>query len=143
MVTIMESLADNSRTTKDIEVLTEYVRFALGRSICNPLVDENGAVSVVTLDPKIEDLIGNNIQKSMQGSFPAIDPDTTGKILGSVKNTLDSVYFYENQPVVLVSPKIRPAFRKLIEMVFPAVNVLSLNEIPNEIEIKTEGVISI
>ncbi|AKN33964.1 flagellar biosynthesis protein FlhA [Clostridium carboxidivorans P7] len=143
MVTIMESLADNSRTTKDIEVLTEYVRFALGRSICNPLVDENGAVSVVTLDPKIEDLIGNNIQKSMQGSFPAIDPDTTGKILGSIKNTLDSVYFYENQPVVLVSPKIRPAFRKLIEMVFPAVNVLSLNEIPNDIEIKTEGVISI
>ncbi len=143
MVTIMESLADNSRTTKDIEVLTEYVRFSLGRSICNPLVDESSAVTVVTLDPQIEDLIGNNIQKSMQGSFPAIDPDTTGKILNSLKNTLDSVYFYENQPVVLVSPKIRPAFRKLIEMVFPAVNVLSLNEIPNDIEIKTEGMVSI
>ncbi|MCT8976096.1 flagellar biosynthesis protein FlhA [Clostridium sp. CX1] len=143
MVTIMESLADNSRTTKDIEVLTEYVRFALGRSICNPLVDENRSVTVVTLDPQIEDLIANNIQKSMQGSFPAIDPDTTGRILNSIKNTLDSVYFYENQPVVLVSPKVRPAFRKLIEMVFPAINVLSLNEIPNDIEIRTEGVISI
>ena len=143
MVTIMESLADNSRTTKDIEVLTEYVRFALGRSICNSLVDENGAVTVVTLDPQIEDLVGNNIQKSMQGSFPAIDPDTTGRILNSIKSVLDSVYFYENQPVILVSPKIRPAFRKLIEMVFPAVNVLSLNEIPNDIQIRTEGVISI
>lgn len=143
MVTIMESLADNSRTTKDIEILTEYVRFALGRSICNSLVDDNGAVTVVTLDPKIEDLVANNIQKSMQGSFPAIDPDTTGKILNSIKNVLDSVYFYENQPVILVSPKVRPAFRKLIEMVFPAVNVLSLNEIPNDIEIRTEGVISI
>ncbi|MBV7272205.1 flagellar biosynthesis protein FlhA [Clostridiaceae bacterium UIB06] len=143
MVTIMESLADNSRATKDIEVLTEYVRFALGRSICNPMVDENGAISVITLDPQIEDLISNNIQKSMQGSFPAIDPDTTGRILGSLKNTLDSVYFYENQPVVLVSPKVRPAFRRLIEMVFPAVNVLSLNEIPNDIEIKTEGVVSV
>lgn len=143
MVTIMESLADNSRTTKDIEVLTEYVRFALGRSICNSLVDENGAVTVVTLDPQIEDLVGNNIQKSMQGSFPAIDPDITGRILNSIKSVLDSVYFYENQPVILVSPKIRPAFRKLIEMVFPAVNVLSLNEIPNDIQIRTEGVISI
>lgn len=143
MVTIMESLADNSRTTKDIEVLTEYVRFALGRSICNSLVDDNGSVTVVTLDPQIEDLVGNNIQKSMQGSFPAIDPDTTGRILNSIKGVLDSVYFYENQPVILVSPKIRPAFRKLIEMVFPAVNVLSLNEIPNDIQIRTEGVISI
>jgi flagellar biosynthesis protein FlhA len=143
MVTIMESLADNSRTTKDIEVLTEYVRFAMGRSICSSLVDENGAVTVVTLDSRIEDLVGNNIQKSMQGSFPAIDPDTTGKILNAIKNNLDSVYFYENQPIILVSPKVRPAFRKLIEMVFPSVNVLSLNEIPNDIEIKTEGVISI
>ncbi len=143
MVTIMESLADNSRTTKDIEVLTEYVRFALGRSICNPLIDESRAITVVTLNPEIEDLISNNIQKSMQGSFPAIDPDVTGRILNSLKGALDSVYFYDNQPVVLVSPKIRPAFRRLIEMVFPAVNVLSLNEIPNDIEIRTEGVVSV
>ncbi len=143
MVTIMESLADNSRTTKDIEVLTEYVRFSLGRSICNPMVDDGGAITVITLNPEIEDLISNNIQKSMQGSFPAIDPEVTGRILNALKDTLDSVYFYENQPVVLVSPKVRPAFRRLIEMVFPAVSVLSLNEIPNDIEIKTEGVVSI
>ncbi len=143
MVTIMESLADNSRTTKDIEILTEYVRFALARSICNPLIDENRAISVITLDPRIEEIIGSNIQKSMQGSFPAVDPDTTGKILSSIKGSLDSVFFYDNQPVILVSPKIRPAFRKLIEMVFPMVNVLSLNEIPNDVEIRTEGVVTI
>ena len=143
MVTIMESLADNSINTKDIEILTEYVRFALARTICNPLIDEGRAISVITLEPKIEEIIGNNIQKSMQGSFPAVDPDTTGKILSSLKSSLDNVFFYDNQPIVLVSPKIRPAFRKLIEMVFPMVNVLSLNEIPNDVEIKTEGVVSI
>ncbi|OBR94962.1 flagellar biosynthesis protein FlhA [Clostridium ragsdalei P11] len=143
MVTIMESLADNSRNTKDIEVLTEYVRFALGRSICNSLIDENGVITVVTLSKQLEDLIGSNIQKSMQGSFPAVDPDTTSKILNSIKSLLESVYFYENQPVILVSPNIRAPFRRLIEMVFPSVNVLSLNEIPNDVEIKTEGVVSI
>jgi flagellar biosynthesis protein FlhA len=143
MVTILESLADNSRVTKDIELLTEYVRFALGRNICNPLIDEGGAITVATLSPDVEEKVASNIQKSMQGSFPAIDPDSTGKILNSIKAVLDSVYFYDNQPVVLVSPKIRPAFRKLIEMVFPNVTVLSLNEIPNDIEIRTEGVVSI
>jgi flagellar biosynthesis protein FlhA len=143
MVTILESLADNSRATKDIELLTEYVRFALGRTICNPLIDEGGAITVATLSPDIEDKVANNIQKSMQGSFPAIDPDTTGKILNSIKSILDSVYFYDNQPVILVSPKIRPAFRRLIEMVFPNVVILSLNEIPNNIEIRTEGVVTI
>lgn len=143
MATILETLADNSRDTKDVELLTEYVRIALGRTICNPLVDENNAITVVTLSPEIENLISNNIQKSMQGSFPAIDPETTSNILSSIKNTLDHVYFYENQPSILVSPKIRPAFRKLIEMVFPNINILSLNEIPNNVEIKTEGVVNV
>ncbi|MBY6952079.1 flagellar biosynthesis protein FlhA [Clostridium botulinum] len=143
MVTILESLADNSRNTKDIEVLTEYVRFSLARSICNPLIDENGALTVITLDTSIEQTINNNIQKSMQGSFPALDPDTTSNILNGLKQKLDEVYFYNNQAVVLVSPNIRPAFRRLIEMVFPAVNVLSLNEVPNDVEIRTEGVVTL
>ncbi|WP_374048142.1 flagellar biosynthesis protein FlhA [Clostridium sp. MB40-C1] len=142
MVTILESLADNSRTTKDIEVLTEYVRFALARTICNELVDENGSITVAILSPELEELIGNSIQKSMQGSFPAIDPEITGQIFESIKNVLDTVNFYGNQPVILVSPKIRPAFRKLTEMVFPGISILSLNEIPNDIEIRTEGVVT-
>ncbi|WP_423243739.1 flagellar biosynthesis protein FlhA [Clostridium estertheticum] len=143
MVTILESLADNSRITKDIEVLTEYVRFSLGRSICNGLIDENGVMTIMTLSPEIENIVSNNIQKSLQGSFPAVDPETTGKILNSIKENINLIYFHNNQPVILVSPKIRPAFRRLIEMVFPTVSVLSLNEIPNEVEIKTEGVVTL
>ena len=143
MVTIMESLADNSRLTKDLELLTEYVRFSLARTICNQIIDESKAITVVTLSPQIEEIVFANIQKSIQGSFPAVDPDTTTKILNSVRNTIDVTYFYNNQPVILVSPNIRPVFRKLIEMVFTHVMVISLNEIPNDIEIKTEGVISL
>jgi len=143
MVTIMESLADNSRNTKDIELLTEYVRISLGRTICNPLLDENNCITVATIAPELEDLLASNIQKSMQGSFPAIDPESTGKVLKAIKEIVNSVYFNENQPVILVSPRIRPTFRKLIEMVFPHITVLSLNEIPNDIEIKTEGVVTI
>lgn len=143
MVTILECLADNSRNTKDIEILTEYVRFSLGRNICNELVDENNAITVLTLSPDIENIIANNIQKSMQGSFPAINPDITTEILNSIRDGLNRTYFPNNIPVILVSPRIRPAFRKLIEMVFPNVAVLSLNEIPNDIEIRTEGVVSV
>lgn len=143
MVTILECLADNSRNTKDIEILTEYVRFALGRTICNELVDENNAITVITLSPDIENIIGSNIQKSMQGSFPALSPDVTTEIFNSIKSALDRTYFPNNIPVILVSPRIRPALRKLIEMVFPNVAVLSLNEIPNDIEIRTEGVVSV
>ncbi|WP_315672828.1 flagellar biosynthesis protein FlhA [Clostridium sp. 19966] len=143
MVTILESLADNSRVTKDIELLTEYVRFALARTICNPLIDENRAITVATLDPKLEDTIANNLQKSVQGTFPALDPNTTGAILAAIKNIMESVNFYDNVPILLVSPKIRPAFRRLIEMVYPNIVVLSLNEIPNDVEIRAEGVVTV
>lgn len=142
MVTILESLADNSRTTKDIELLTEYVRFSLARTICNPLINEERVITVAVLNPDLEELISNNIQKSMQGSFPAVDPETTSRIFDSIKNVLDTVHFYENQPVILVSPKIRPALRRLTEMVFSNVNIISLNEIPNDVEIRTEGVVT-
>lgn len=143
MVTILECLADNSRNTRDIELLTEYVRFALGRSICNELVDESNSITVLTLSPDIENMVSNSIQKSVQGSFPAMNPDITTNIFKSLRDLLDVTYFNNNVPVILVSPKIRPAFRKLIEMVFPSLMVLSLNEIPNDIEIKAEGVVSV
>ena len=61
--------------------------------------------------------------------------------LNNVRDTIDRIYFYNNQPVILVSPNIRPVFRKLIEMVFPHIMVISLNEIPNDVEISTEGVV--
>ena len=143
IVTIMESLADNARNTRDLEVLTEYVRFSLSRTICNQVVDENRTINVVTLDAEIEDIIANNIQKSVQGSFPTVDPDTTTKILGAIKETVESVYFYNNQPIILVSPNIRSVFRKLIEMVFPQIMVISLNEVPNDVQINSEGVVRI
>ncbi|BCZ48581.1 flagellar biosynthesis protein FlhA [Clostridium gelidum] len=143
IVTIMESLADNCKNTRDLEILTEYVRFSLSRTICNQVVNEEKTISVVTLDPNIEETIANNTQKSVQGSFPTVDPDTTTKILTSIKNTVESVYFYNNQPIILVSPNIRPVFRKLIEMVFPHIMVISLNEVPNDVQINSEGVVRI
>lgn len=143
MVTIMESLADNSRNTKDIKLLTEYVRFSLARTICNQIINEDRAVTVVTLHPQLEELVASNIQKSIQGTFPTIDPDTTTRIFNNIRDTIESVYFYNNQPVILVSPNIRCVFRKLIEMAFPHLMVISLNEIPNDVEIRTEGVVTL
>jgi len=143
LVTILETLADNARNTKEIELLTEYVRMALGRTICRDYVNEKGAIVVATLSSELETAIGKNIQKSMQGSFPVIDPDTTGRIFNSIKEVINSVAFYGSSPIILTSPKIRPAFRRLTEMVFPNLSIFSINEIPNEIEIITEGVVTI
>lgn len=143
IVTIMESLADNSRNTRDIELLTEYVRFALSRTICNQIINEDKAIIVMTLSSDIEEIIATRTQKSTQGSFPAIDPETSTQIYSAIKEKMESIYFHNNQPVILVSPNIRPSFRRFIEMVFPELMVVSLNEIPNDIEIRAEGVVAL
>lgn len=143
LVTILESLADNAVTTKDIELLTEYVRFSLGRTICKNLIDENNTIKVLTLHPDIEKMVGENIQKSFQGSYPALDPDATRKIFESLKANIETSNFNNNQPVVLCSPRIRPAFRKLTEIVFQNLNVLSMNEVPTDIQIETVGMVSL
>ena len=142
-VTILETLADNARNTKDIELLTEYVRMAMSRSICAGLVDETNSITVATLSLEVENIIGNSLQRSINGTYPAIDPDTTNKIFSSIQNTVESIHFNNNRTILLVSPKIRAPFRKLVEMVFPNITVLSLNEIPSDIQIKAQGIVNI
>lgn len=142
-VTILETLADNAINTKDIELLTEYVRMALSKGICSELIDENNYINVATLSSDVERLISNSLQKSAHGTYPAVDPDNTNKIFSSIKNISENIDFYNNRPIILVSPKIRAPFRKLVEMVFPNVSVLSLNEIPNEVQIKAQATVSI
>ncbi|GIM32886.1 flagellar biosynthesis protein FlhA [Paraclostridium bifermentans] len=142
-VTILETLADNARNTKDLELLTEYVRMAMSRSICLELIDENNSIVVTTLSMEIENLVANSLQRSVNGTYPAIDPETTNKIFKGIQSTIESVNFNNNRPIVLVSPKIRSPFRKLVEMVFTNLTILSLNEIPNDVQIKSQGVINI
>ena len=142
-ITILETLADNARNTKDIELLTEYVRMAMSRSICSNLVDENNSITVATLSMEVENIISNSLQRSINGTYPAIDPDTTNKIFSSIQNTVESIHFNNNRTILLVSPKIRAPFRKLVDMVFPNITVLSLNEIPSDVQIKAQGTVNI
>ncbi len=142
-VTIFETLADHARNTKDIELLTEYVRMAMSRSICSELTDENNSIVVATLSPEVENIVSTNLQRSVNGTYPAITPDITNSIFASIQGIIEEVDFNNNRPIILVSPKIRAPFRKLVEMVFPQVTILSLNEVPNDIQIKAQGVVNI
>ncbi len=142
-VSILETLADNARNTKDLELLTEYVRMTMSRSICFELIDENNSITVATLSVQVENLVANSLQRSVNGTYPAIDPDTTNRLFKGIQNSIDSINFNNNRPILLVSPKIRAPFRRLVEMVFPNLTILSLNEIPSDVQIKSQGVVNI
>ena len=143
LVTIFESLADNSRTIKDIEVLTEHVRFALSRVISNMFVDEDKKIVVVTLSPKLEELLTKSIQKSTQGSFIALEPNLSRKVFEAISHAIKRVQFNYSQPVILVSPRIRPAFKRFTELVFGDLFIISLNEIVPDVQIINSRMVEI
>lgn len=135
LATILETLADYGLVTKDTEMLTEYVRQALKRTIANKYADEEHRLNVIVVHPKIEDMIAQSIQKTATGSFPVLKPDMVNQLLEKLGNLHHELLANQVDHVVLASPKIRLAFRKIIAFNFPDIAVLSLNEIPNEIMI--------
>ena len=142
-VTIFETLADNARNQKDIDFLTECVRMALGRSICESIVDEYNTISVITLSKELEDMIASKLKRSPQGVYPEIDPEITTSLYSKIQMILEKYDFSEDRCIFMVSPTIRSPFRKLIELLFPRVMVLSLAEIPNDVRVKAKEVLSL
>lgn len=142
-VTIFETLADNARNQKDIDFLTECVRMALGRSICESIVDEYNTISVITLSKDLEDMISSKLKRSPQGIYPEIDPEITTSLYSKIQAILEKYDFSEDRCIFMVSPTIRSPFRKLIELLFPRVMVLSLTEIPNDVRVKAKEVLSL
>jgi flagellar biosynthesis protein FlhA len=140
--TIMETMADYANMTQDSEILTEYVRHALSRSISTAYTQPDGIMSVITMDRKVEDSIQSAIQHRERGSFLALDPKTAQKILDNI-NTLITSITGGQQPVLLVLPQIRPHVRRLTERYFPNLAVLSHNEITSQVRIQSIGTVTI
>ncbi|MBM7708071.1 flagellar biosynthesis protein FlhA [Enterococcus lemanii] len=143
LATILETLADYGLVTKDTEMLTEYVRQALKRTIATKYMDEQQQLKVVVIHPKLEDMITQSIQKTATGSYPVLKPDTVNRLLDALGQVHQELVSQGVPHVVLASPKIRLAFRKLISFNFPDIAVLSLNEVPNEIMIESVGSVEI
>ncbi|EOT39994.1 flagellar biosynthesis protein FlhA [Enterococcus columbae] len=139
LATILETLADYGLVTKDTEMLTEYVRQSLKRTIANKYADEEHRLNVIVIHPKIEDMIAQSIQKTATGSFPVLKPDMVNQLLETIGTQHHQLLANQVPHVILASPKIRLAFRKIISFNFPDIAVLSLNEVPNEIMIETVG----
>lgn len=141
MVTIMETLADYSPMTHDVDMLTEYVRQALGRAISQKFF--NGNSNVITLDPKVEQMILDSIQKTEFGSYLALDPTVSNTIINNLSRNVQRLLKLGNQPIVLASPIVRLYIKKLTENVIPGLVVLSYNEIDPSVEVKSVGTVNV
>lgn len=137
--TILETLGDYAPRTKDLEVLTEYVRYALARTICASLQSKDGVIHVVTLDPRLEDTIKNAIERTETGSFLSLSPKTQKTIMERMKAALETLARAGYPPVVLASPQIRWHVKRIADMIQPAVAVVSHNEVARIKDLRIEA----
>ncbi len=141
--TILETLADWAPRTKDVEVLTEYVRNALARTICHLRRTPEGKINCITLDPQLEELINANLQRSEQGTFQAMPPRLQQRVVDAIRSTLEraTAESMGQTPALLCPPQIRVWVRRMIEPVFPNVAVMSYNEVVRGIELDSKGMV--
>ena len=138
LVTILEALADAAPISKDTDYLTEYVREALARQISRQYL-ENDILSVLTLDQNWETVIAEGIEHTERGSIISVGPRLLQSLFVQLKAALESTAL--PYPVILVSPSIRLAFKRLTERNFPGLIVLSFDEIVPEIQVQAAGMV--
>ncbi len=142
--TILEQLADYGPSSKDTDILTEYVRQAMARPITKQFQSADGSLSVVTLDRGVEELIQSSIQRTEVASFLALEPTVAEKLLVKLQEAVEAISpQIETSPVLLASPGIRHHLRKFVERFIPDLAVLSHSEITPSVQIKTLKVVDL
>lgn len=155
--TIVETLGDWATRTKDLDVLTEYVRNALRRTICGQYVSpepadplnagEGGPMKhklyCVSLDPALEDQVISYINRSAEGTSMSMPPAVANRITAAILQEVNKLIHAGRHPVVLASPQVRAQVRRLIEPHLPSVAVLGYNEVSKGIEVESVGLVQL
>ena len=143
LLTIFETLADYAPTTRDTDILTEYVRQSLKRAISNRFFPANETTSVVTLDPKVEQDIMASVKQTEQGAYLTLDPEKTKAIMNSVENETKKLESMGKNSIIITSPIVRIYFKRLTEDYFKDLIVVSYNEIDSNVELQSVGMVSV
>jgi flagellar biosynthesis protein FlhA len=142
LVTILEAIADASGNVRDPEVITEYVRQRMARSILKPYLSD-GVLNIMILEKSLEEKLISSLQTSDQGTFLALDLQFSQQMIEKIGDEAKRAMLQNLQPILLVHPVLRGRLRKFLERYIKGVAVISHNEIPPQIKIQSFGVIRI
>lgn len=142
LLTIFETLADYASTSRDTDILTEYVRQNLKRAISSKFFSPRETTSVVTLDPALEQEIMKSVKQTEQGAYLSLDPETSRNIMKSVEAEIKKLENMGKTPIVITSPIVRIYFKRLTEEYYRDLIIISYNEIANDIELQSVGMIT-
>ena len=136
LLTIVETLADSAPNTKDADLLTEYVRHALARTITSGHRTAEGIIPVMTLEPEIEKTLRDGTREGM-----ALDPEAAQGLVRAVQQAVETFATRGLVPIILASGPVRRHLKQLMSHYLPQVVVLSHNEIADGAKIQSLGVV--
>ena len=142
MVTILETLADYVNKTKDIHLLTEYVRQALSRQISSLYQGNDRTLSVVTLDPQLEDNLVQSLGQSDQGSYFALEPAKAQELVQKIAGQVQLLLEQGHQPIVLTAPMLRRPLKELTYRSIKELVVISYNELEADLNLQVLGTVN-
>ena len=142
LLTVFETLADYATTTRDTDILTEYVRQSLKRAISNKFFPANETTSVVTLDPRLEQEIMASVKQTEQGAYLTLDPAKTKSIMEALGVEVKKLEDLGKIPLVITSPIVRAYFKKLTEDYYKDLVVVSYNEVESSVELQSVGMVT-
>ena len=140
---ILETLGDVGRRTQDVEILGEYCRHALARTICKQHVDEDDTLHCVTLDPALEDLIGQHVDRGENGTTYTLPPQTQQAIIGRIAEKAAELTATGRPAVIVCSPQVRLATRRIVEDSLPQTAIIGYNEIVPEVKVEAIGLVGL
>ncbi|MDC0760694.1 flagellar biosynthesis protein FlhA [Brevibacillus sp. AG] len=140
---ILEALADQALYTKDPDVLTEYVRQAMARQITLQFTEPGQPLRVLTAGAGLEKAISERVEQSEQGSYLAMDPETSQRIFQNMSTEVSKMINSGQQPIILSSPAVRMYLRQLVDRMMPDVPVLSYSELEPHVEVQSVGMVNI
>jgi flagellar biosynthesis protein FlhA len=140
--TILETLGDVAPRTRDAEVLTEYARNALARTISLQHAGGDGRMLVVTLDPRLEDLIRAAVERTDAGPSLGLSPAAISRIGERISREIGKLAAAGRSPVILCSPTVRSAVKKVVDAIQAGVAVLSYNEILRDVKVEAVGMVA-
>ena len=143
LVTMLETIGDHAGTCKDPELLTEYVRQSISRTVCQKFVTKENKLFIVSVDPVLDQKIANSVHKTETGSFLALEPELAQKFVDEIMTTVKESISMSYEAVILSSSNTRMHIRKLIENLLPTVPVLSYKEVPFGIQIESVGIVNV
>ena len=143
-VQILEGLIDYSKTTKNVDVLTEYVRHTIGGTIASIYTDQNGIIHAATLSENLEGTISRSLQAQKDSVVTlGLNPAVLRELNLQLQQMMENFNKLGYLPVLITSATIRPYFYRLVSSSFPDLTVLSYSELPANIELEFIGRIEV